>query len=55
MENQLKGLNLYRRGHFKEQKQFRCSFCNKLLAKSNSNGKIEVEIKCVKCGTINER
>jgi phage FluMu protein Com len=29
--------------------------CNKLLAISNSNGKIEGNIKCVRCGTINER
>lgn len=45
----------YRYNHFKEQIQFRCSKCNKLLAKPNKNGKIEGEIKCLRCGTINER
>jgi uncharacterized C2H2 Zn-finger protein len=35
--------------------QFRCKECNKLLANSNKDGKIEAEIKCVRCGMINER
>ncbi len=45
----------HKKNHFEQQKQFRCSKCDKLLAKSNSNGKIEAEIKCIRCGTINER
>lgn len=35
--------------------QFRCKYCNKLLAKANSEGEIAGEIKCPRCGAINER
>jgi phage FluMu protein Com len=33
--------------------EFRC-LCGKLLAKSNNKGQLACEIKCPKCGTINE-
>ncbi|MDH4220774.1 MAG: Com family DNA-binding transcriptional regulator [Candidatus Aminicenantes bacterium] len=33
---------------------FRCNSCNKLLAKENMEGKIAGQIKCPRCGTINE-
>jgi phage FluMu protein Com len=36
-------------------KEFRCRKCNKLLAKSNKGGEIKGQIKCPRCGTINER
>ncbi|MDD5594521.1 MAG: Com family DNA-binding transcriptional regulator [Candidatus Margulisbacteria bacterium] len=32
-------------------KEFRCSFCNRLLAKVGENSK--VEIKCPKCKALN--
>jgi len=34
--------------------EFRCSKCNKLLAKANGEGKIAGYIKCIRCGTMNE-
>ncbi len=34
---------------------FRCKNCGKLLAKENSNGDIAANIKCPKCGEMNER
>ena len=33
---------------------FRCAQCNKLLAKPNVKGKIAAQIKCPRCGTVNE-
>ena len=35
-------------------KLFRCSDCNKLLAKSNGRGGLAAEIKCPRCGMMNE-
>ncbi|MDH5767985.1 MAG: Com family DNA-binding transcriptional regulator [Nitrospirota bacterium] len=32
----------------------RCTQCNKLLAKPNVKGKIAAQIKCPRCGTVNE-
>lgn len=37
------------------EQQFRCEVCNKLLAKPNQNGIIAGEIKCPRCGHINEK
>jgi len=34
--------------------QLRCAKCKKLLAKPNVKGKIAAQIKCPRCGTINE-
>tara|TARA_Y100001938_G_C8097470_1_gene439119 strand:- start:1907 stop:2083 length:177 start_codon:yes stop_codon:yes gene_type:complete len=33
---------------------FRCLKCNKLLAKINSKGLLAGQIKCPRCGQINE-
>lgn len=35
-------------------KLFRCEGCNKLLAKSNGRGSLAAEIKCSRCGALNE-
>ena len=32
----------------------RCSDCNKLLAKANAAGLLAAEIKCTRCGAMNE-
>ncbi len=32
----------------------RCAKCNKLLAKPNIKGKIAAQVKCPRCGTVNE-
>lgn len=34
--------------------QFRCDGCAKLLARANKRGAIAGEIKCPRCGRINE-
>ena len=34
---------------------FRCESCNKLLAKGNQAGFLAGEIKCPRCGAINEK
>jgi hypothetical protein len=34
--------------------EFRCIKCNKLLARKNMEGKISGQIKCTRCGTVNE-
>ena len=34
--------------------EFRCSDCNKLLAKSNRFSELAAEIKCTRCGVMNE-
>lgn len=33
---------------------FRCILCGKLLAKSNGRGVLAAEIKCPRCGELNE-
>ena len=33
----------------------RCLACNKLLAKTNNSGVVAGEIKCPRCGVINEK
>lgn len=35
-------------------KLFRCYGCRKLLAKSNERGMLAAEIKCTRCGVMNE-
>jgi len=35
--------------------QFRCGQCDKLLAKENANKQIAGQIKCPRCGIMNER
>lgn len=35
--------------------EWRCNNCNKLLAKTNSSGYIGGQIKCSRCGWMNER
>ena len=35
--------------------QFRCGQCDKLLAKENANKQIAGQIKCPRCGVMNER
>ena len=35
--------------------EWRCSNCNKLLAKTNSSGIIAGEVKCSRCGWMNEK
>jgi hypothetical protein len=34
--------------------EFRCFNCNKLLARKNKEGIIAGEIKCARCGVMNE-
>ncbi len=34
--------------------ELRCSECGKLLAKANRRGLLAAEIKCPRCGAINE-
>jgi phage FluMu protein Com len=36
------------------QLYLRCWKCGKLLAKSNKDGELKAEIKCPRCGTMNE-
>jgi phage FluMu protein Com len=32
----------------------KCKFCHKVIAKSNSKGILDVEIKCPRCKTVNK-
>ena len=32
----------------------RCAECNRLLAKANAAGRLAAEIKCTRCGAMNE-
>lgn len=34
--------------------EFRCVNCNKLLARKNKEGNVAGQIKCSRCGAINE-
>ncbi len=38
----------------KNSEGFRCKMCGRLLAKKNCKGAIAGEIKCPRCGAINE-
>ena len=38
-----------------ERSVFRCVACNKLLARGNAMDMLAAEIKCPRCGLINER
>lgn len=36
-------------------KELRCINCSKLLAKCNTSGLLSAQIKCPRCGTMNNR
>ncbi|OGW41020.1 MAG: hypothetical protein A2Y97_04245 [Nitrospirae bacterium RBG_13_39_12] len=44
----------YKQDMVAEKLEFRCSKCNKLLAKTNGKGRIAALIKCTRCGEMNE-